>query len=461
MFRACIDETPFSTDVADVLFPHITGEAWHGDMVFLSTLRALAAPRIGDGRLDLEFNSTSNLDGLADVVREIPPNKLFVVELPTDEEEFYQRLSTTIPEASPEWGFVPNITKFYRKAFKAAGFINTAIKSAVVFTEQLDMRRMHYLQCAIVSLLPWIFTPENKITPEELNLLKSLRENTPDEYNRLLAGFASRYDFRSAGIRAKLAGFETRADRLQLESKKSNMETFRRRIDEYNERIRHELQNMHDTEIQILGLKAKIERNSGEGGELMEYFLANSFLTLEETNDNTIVFDARGYLEYFDTDYAAACIDNENSDLYRRLPSDISRIDAANLFRKIFIDREIRIRFCAGYSFDLRGEVRGLDHHSFGYECSGYMPNPHIHYHHCLGDYRPAINELLEQREYIGAIEQCTASARSLNLHDGVVTDEFIRDFYKETTPAFIELPDGKVVTTRDAVKYLKTQEEA
>ncbi len=59
----------------------------------------------------------------------------------------------------------------------------------------------------------------------------------------------------------------------------------------------------------------------------------------------------------------------------------------------------------------------------------------------------------------IGAVEQCIASAKSLNFHDSPVMGAFMRKFYSRDTKPFIELPDGTLVTAYDAVKWIKEQE--
>ena len=107
----------------------------------------------------------------------------------------------------------------------------------------------------------------------------------------------------------------------------------------------------------------------------------------------------------------------------------------------------------------LDGEFDGQRHECYGYEYDGYMPNPHIEYHRCLGNYRETLTELMRNHEYIGAIEQCIASSRSLALND-ISAEEGIRDLFKNDARKCVELPDGKVVTAREAVKYLKAAEE-
>lgn len=90
------------------------------------------------------------------------------------------------------------------------------------------------------------------------------------------------------------------------------------------------------------------------------------------------------------------------------------------------------------------------------------MGNPHINEYSCMGGYSKTINELLSRRDYIGAIEQCVASCKSLNWGDHTVMCAFMRTFFSDNSVArCIELPDGKVVNAKEAIKWLEEQDKA
>ena len=82
-----------------------------------------------------------------------------------------------------------------------------------------------------------------------------------------------------------------------------------------------------------------------------------------------------------------------------------------------------------------------------------------------MGNYSRTINECLRNRNYIGALEQSIASCKSLNFCDSPVMSEFMRQMYGLTDTTLtnnrcIELPDGRVVTPKEAIEYLKSQKE-
>ena len=88
------------------------------------------------------------------------------------------------------------------------------------------------------------------------------------------------------------------------------------------------------------------------------------------------------------------------------------------------------------------------------------MPNPHIDYHECLGDYEELINDAIIQNDYIYAISQCIASCYSLSFHDYTVMSKFMENIYgiREGKNNCLELPDGTVTNPVSAIKWLKKQ---
>lgn len=135
------------------------------------------------------------------------------------------------------------------------------------------------------------------------------------------------------------------------------------------------------------------------------------------------------------------------------------------LMTAIFLDNTLKIKFCAAYKFDLRGTVYACSNYDFGQYGVNHMPNPHINIHSCLGNYQRTINNILKDKNYIGAVEQCIASCKSLNFGDSIVMQEFMDELYginnRGDSDVFIELPDGTMVNPKDAVKWLKEQEGA
>lgn len=482
MFKSSVTQTPFTTDAANAYFTNITGGSFGYDRTFLATLRALLAPRMQEGEsINLIFgasNITSSQVGsnsVRAVVTSIcgsyyldTPGQIIIHSLKADQASnmaCFKVIESDFTSIYEGYHRLDKLQVFYRKSFTVDCYINPDLKSVIVFVDGLDNKKMHYLQVSILAMLPWYFDPAKGMTEDEMALVYSLRETSPDKYNECLAKIVEQYDFKSARIRQLLAGFETRYERLECDRVRNEITHIDANIESYNQQIGEYLKQRNEKCIRLMGLETKIASNDDGDSEIMEYFIRNPNLVLEDVSDSDMYFCTKGYLEYYDPDMAERAIRNKRSFAYKYgFASHEQNIEKAQrLLSEIFLEENprLRIRFCAAYRFSLNGSVRAMDGHDFGYELTGYMPNTHINDFRCLGDYNTAINTLLQRRDYIGALEQCIASCKSLNWNDGPVMEKFMQKFWANNgAPRCIELPDGKVVNAKEAIQWLEEQDK-
>lgn len=478
MFKQSISSTMLTSDAANIFFPNITGEMYGSDHTFLATLRALAAPRLPEGEsVHLSFGRS---DYSAAVVSETSARRMveiicknmnlgngqiYVHDLANREEENnianIELLKRQFCEVFAGWQPLDKISVFYQKSFKVICFINPELKSVALFVERLNLQKLHYLQMSTLAFLPWYFDAEHGIEEIELEMLKSLRERSSAKYESYIAEISKRYDFETGRIRQLLDCFETKFEKMECDRVKRDISDVDRNIKDIDRQFADLLKQRNDLCIKLLGLERRIE----EGGqsELMDYFLCNRKLVLENVDGICMYFAVRDYLSYFDEDAAASYINNKNSYFYRSCNSSMTKDGMQKLLTAIFIEQTIRIRFCAAYRFNMNGSVSAQYNHEFGPECNGYRPNPHINRYECMGNYKRTINEALTRRDYITALEQCVASAKSLNLHDSTVMNTFISQFTDNGGSSYkaIELPDGSVVSPKEAIKWIEAQEAA
>lgn len=477
MFKQSVNATMLTSNDANIFFPNITGDSYGSDCTFLATLRALVAPRLPDGEtVRLSFGRS---DYTAASVSETPAKRMvekvcdqmvvekgriYVHSLCNREEANnvanIELLKRCFCETYSGWQFLDKISVFYQKSFKVICFVNPELKSTALFVEQLNLQKLHYLQMSTLAFLPWYFDAAHGIEEIELELLKSLRERSSEKYEGYITEISKKYDFEAGRIKRLLTGFETKYEKIECDRVKRDISNVDNQIKDLDRRFAEQIKKRNDLCIRLLGL----ERRIAEGGqsEIMDYFLCNRRLVLEEVSNTSMSFGVRDYLSYFDEDAARSYIDNDSSYFYRNCGS-MSKNGMKKLLTAIFIDQTIKIRFCAAYYFDMNGTVSAQYHHRFGPEFNGYKPNPHIDNFECLGNYKRTINEALNRRDYITALEQSIASAKSLNFHDGVVMDNFVGQFTNNGGSQYkaIELPDGSVVSTREAIKWIEEQEAA
>ena len=472
------------SQAANSVFQNIYGQDYRDDYTFLSTLRALLAPRMKEGETIYLCFEHSNYDTCTisnnearRVIRAIHnidyygSGSIVIHSFNSTKSEDNLTAMTLIQskfcDTHNGWQRLDKITDFFRKTFSCLCFVNSESRKVVIFVDSLNIKIMHYLQCAIFAFLPWYFNPEDGVTADEMELIQSLREKTPDKYEECIAKIAAQYDFRAMHIRESLAGFETRFEKREREMTRESINNIIRQIGRLEDSIADYFRQKREQEIKLLGLETKIESCKDEDSEIMEYFLCNKKLVIDNVDEYTMAFATRDYLMYFDEDLAKTVIDNERSYVYRldgyTCNEYIKAEDMKKLMYAIFIDQTLKLRFCSAYSFELGVRVRGISGYNYGFEFKDYMPNPHIDQYSCIGNYEMAINNCIKNNDYIGALEQSIASCKSLNFGDSTVMKEFMRRMYGidgYSHNRCIETPDGKVLTPKEAVAWMKAEEE-
>ena len=481
MFRAIIESTPFTSDAANDFFKNIKGDNFGNDVSFLATLRALVAPRMqNDESITLRFSTSSYS---AEQIASVPATKAvqaictymtsydnsitltyFSNNIQEDNFANMELIKSTFCSVYKGWHRLEKITEFFRKTFYVLCFVKPDTKQVYLFTENLDIRKYHYLQCSIFAFLPWYFDPEKGVAPEEMELIKSLREKTQEKYQDCITNLAEKYDFRSAKIRKLLAGFETRYEQQEVVKMQESINEYINYIESLNVEIAEKLKRKRDCEIRLLGLETKIAAGSDES-EIMEYFLTNNKLILCDVDNQSMTFIAKDYLTFFDEEMAETLIKNHNSYIYMPRNRRCNRLipeEDMEMFLRAVIVRKVKIKFCAAYRFSFTGGVQALQSYHYGSDCRDCTPNPHTDRYSCMGNYLQAINELLVDNNYIMAIEQCIASCKSLNFGDSPVMSEFMSRLYgiseRDVNIRCVELPGGSVVTPKDAIDFLKAE---
>ena len=475
MFKTEISSSPMMNEPANTLMNNIRGDRFMGDCSFIVTMRSLLYNRVPKDESIIFKVSRSDYTAedvgrtrKRDMVKNICNHNGQIGNKGTFALHYFSNMNNAYNTACfnviaeefentyPGYKKLELITVFYKKAFPVVCFINEELKSVALFVEQMDYRRFHYLQCAILPMVPWYFDKAAGITPEEKALVESLAGNSPDVYKDCVAKIYETFDFRSELIRQQLGGFELRFIKDALDASEGQYRDIAARIADFNRRLDEELAKMTDMNFRISGMRQKLEEGKDDDSEIMEYFLRNKNLSLISCSGSRIDFIVRTKLEYFDPEMAEGAINNNNSLLYTR-GGRVGREDRKMLYKAIFLDGTISINVCAAFQLSIGGGVNARGHYNFGEDFNNCMPHPHIDEYSCMGDYTRIINELMQRHDYIMALEQCIASARSLNFADSTVLGYFIRVLMDEDDRArCLGLPDGRIVKPSEAVKWLK-----
>ena len=464
MFAQRIDNTPLSSDMANISLKRIyrTSPSVY-DNSLLVTARALLDPRIPEGETlfihEMVYNppeSKSPADAIKGHFEGYSTPYLIHCIVSRMGDETLEVLRDKFCKMYEGFERLDAVTVFFKRAFNILCFVNKEKKQAVLFTERLDIRKYHYMQCAILSFMPWYFNPEDGVSDDEMALINSLRSNSVGDYIDAIEKISQRYDFRTMFIKTKLDGFEKVFERRELEAARQSYERVVNKINSYSAEISNLLQDKSEYEARIFGLKYKIEEESDS--EIMEYFIRNKRLVLQYVQDNNITFAVKDYISYFDEDIIMKLLNNKNSFMY--MPN-IPKEDLELFFKEAFIEESIKIRTCASYALRVPGGVQAISNGDFSdSQFINCIPNAHINRYSCLGNYLITINEAITNGDYITAIEQCVASCKSLNFSDAVVAEDFVGTLFRGNAPRCVELPDGRCVTAKKAIEWLKEGNE-
>ena len=487
MFRNSIRNTSLVSEGANDFFNGIVeGNAYLGDLTFLSTLRGIVYPRMREGeRIILNISSSNEKKGYLErydlgtleETAEFHPGfwggpdvthiglHVFDASSEEDNDAWLEWVEEKLLPAHEKWEKLPRVTAFFQKinGFKCICICDQESHNVMLYVKNLTMQRYHYMQCGILAYLPWYFNKEDGISPEEMEMIEGLRVKDPAAYLESCRKFAARLDLETARVKKLLGDIETRLDRETVENLKNSIQSKRTDIQRYQDAIAGFLNDIRKLEIQYEGLRVKIA--SGEAGSgIMDFFLMNkNALHLNRVDGNSICVQVTAYCDFYDEDLAEKVIDNKRSFVYRNTEGRIPADDIEALMRAIFIDRKIRLRFCAEYQVDLNNRVRPRGGASFleGIK-ETYMPNPHINQYNCIGNYDRIMTEYMSRGDNVGAITQCIASCGSLNFSDATVMEYFmgcIAGRHEVNIKAF-ELPDGTIVDPKGAIEWLKKEDK-
>lgn len=491
MFRTPVLNTPFVGDFTDAFFSQITGESYQGDVSFLSTMRALLTPVIPkDGKINLRFVSSpqfkaKDVNDKNEFVTNVIPvtvhrGDFVVYNLRSDADAVGVAIAAIrelFPKSHKGFREVQLVAEFYSGSFPCICFANEKEQSVIYFVGRLNMRSMHYLQASIPVPLTWFIPEIKKTTFDEdswalINRLATMEKeeggaivnNGADEYVAILERMVKKYDIERGRLTVILNDFEKNAQQKEIDNLRGNINQIDRQINQYMDAISDQLKHKDDLTVRIWGLEHKIETLEGES-ELLDYFLSNKALYLESVNGTCLTFSVGTYLTYIDPAALSKIMGNTRSAVHSFADNynSISAEDMCRLLTASLIDGKIRMRMCAAYSLDIGGGgiVHALSGHCYPSRFDSYMRNIHIDRAACLGSYSTPIVQALRSANYVGAIEQCVASAMSQNVLESVTFNRLLERIYDKSYPHrnCFELPDGKVVSPEDAIKWLKEQE--
>ena len=497
MFAKELDSLSLASDIADELFPNITGAMYGRDQTFIATLRALLHSRITpEDRVRMYYTSKratvrdterfgkkgskylkycfEGLDTLAD---EASTGILHVHSVrATTEEDLkagfeYVDNDTTLTEQGYE--LMADLQHFMEQPkikIPARFYIHKERRNTVVVVANIDIKRWHFIQAMIPRYFPWFFA-EKPIAEEDAALIKSLNNRYAPDYENAIENFAKKFDFRAAKLRKILKDFETGLDRGKLDQVRREIRNLKTKIEEYERCISDYFVRMDGFRVEEVGLQARIAQHKpDEESEMMQFFMCNKGLHLVNADFTNFEFIVATTISNYDPDLFEKLIRKkptsafyrhyENGRAYENKEMTDDRIEL--LMRAILGEERLKLRVCAAYRMDFRtASVRALSGYDYSYNMphyKDYTPNQHIHHYACLGNNDGTIRRSLRDHDYVAAIVACMSSAKNMNLTESNTITWFMQEIMRPTVGRIIEMPDGSIMTPLDAAKWLEEE---
>ena len=197
-------------------------------------------------------------------------------------------------------------------------------------------------------------------------------------------------------------------------------------------------------------LDDRIGAMSQDVDDIMDFLSSNKSVSVGVEN-NALMLDVTGPLTNFDPDAYRVIRDRPYAHFQKNIVG--SQEDALLFFDALFLEESIKVNICARYILDPRSGVRG----KISSVTQSAIPNPHIQYHQCLGQYAADMQAALSKSDFVGLISLCIASGLSLNIPESPTCGRFVKDVSGGSHRAVL-LPTGETVSYKKAVAWLKQQ---
>lgn len=477
MFGERIMSTPLCDPEADEFFKQIqksglSGYAWY-DETFISTLRYLLYSRIKEEEniyiihssgvnVKLPRDSHSGEDtttAQSKIVIRNMSDSHSLNEFKNNDKCYKYLLREGYREQKDLSLFVKN-----KCHVDSLIFINKNFKSTVIFVNGITLKAWHLMQSLIPRLVPWFFE-ETPLTEDEKQFLYTLSTNPDaDAYKNYLCNFASKLNLRDSRIKRLLKDFESKRKEKEIGELELKIISFQNEIDRILERYKHLIHDIEDAATRKDGLKFQLENSKDIDSELINYLTCNKHVNLHRVTDMTVEIGVTTTLENYDPDLYDRMSKNRNSAIFKCYPVTELTFSEEET-RKRFLDAifgddpVLKIKIKAGFELDFVGKSVYPIESPVEYE-NDYLYNPHLRIHHCIGNNRPEINQCLINSDYVGAIEQCIASAKNMNFAEGSMTvSPFFRWLFNKNCEKVILMPDGTSKTPKEAYEWLMTEE--
>lgn len=477
MIRDIIQTTALTSDIADIGFwGRIEGQPYRQDQSLTAVARALFGHRLEDCEsISIVFDQhygSNDFDASFLKYLTLPTGRLHVVAVSVGSDNL-EKWMQPAREALKDSGLfeIEGLEAWFAASSKTNALIYTdqpydpkIPKSptdntrTLIIMENMNVQRWHQIAAILPRLFNHWFTKQ-PLTDRDRQLLNALTGSTLDQFLSLIEEYAAEYDFRSQIIRDLLGDFEVKYAKERGSALERTTSDLDNRIKDYFDQIGDLTRQKDGLLAQLWGYQNQADKATEP--QTMNFFLANKNLYLCSASADALEFYAAAWLTNWDPEQADVTFAKEHCTSWYEYNNrwDIPNEDALLLYKAIFLEETVKVRFWSHYRLALRGEspmgiIKGGNPHNAIHNA---LPNPHHHYHACGGSNSMYVARCIQDHDIIGAIEQCISATAGLNLIEHISYQYFEKELFDPANGKVVYLNDtGEFVTTKEAIQHLK-----
>lgn len=480
MISVNISETPFmrayynSSDrtradrVKDAYFSNIRTcfqyrDTLYTDVTLPSVIRAMVKPRIPEDKTFLIFDDrNAAFTNIQDTARYygLSADYILCFQYWLDQERKEAVLRENYNTA--EYTAFPMIEKAIRvKTGEIVYIRKDTAGNVIVMCDTVSYKVMRLLSVFIAILYPEIFDEEHPLTDEERTALGYIVfDDNQTRFYSAMQALLEHFDIEDKGIEEELHGLTQKLNNQQIAVLQASLN---QQIEAMNHQWNRYLQEQEEYMRIDRQLESARQANNGSDkeDELIAYLRNNhDRIVLDDIRDDgTISFWTKTVLTNYSQDEYEMCVANDSRlfmyktpDLYRASePLDAIRFAYDRFFGD---DPAYAINMVGYYQLNIQNghantirNFRTVD----AVMSNNYLPNPHLYYYSCLGDYGRYIAQYLANHDVIGAMEQCLTSTASIHFAENITAEKLVQDLWRRSGTFITRFSDNKRLSFMDA----------
>lgn len=474
MFENSIIFSDFFGSAADTMFRRISGCRYDDDVSFITTLRALLMNRLPEDKTLQFFTRNVSLSDtdpavFSENLGSTAEDTLLLMNcftdiLDSDEESAANEAKFRSIPVPQNWRELEDVTAFFAQKMSCRVFLCEEKRISVVLVHDMNLKKMHLVQCVIPKLIPWYFE-QSRLSVLERELLLSLKERYSHKYLQALSCIADSEEFK----RLKIASMISNLKRRSLENKRQStvclIQTMRDKIASFEEQIAKLNEEINEENYKLNGIMVSINEGTFSDDSFVQFVSSNRDVEIISTEQRGFTIAIRGYLDIFDPEAYETLAANRASWYWDAAGSGVfARREAKKLvLDSIFgSDPMFKIKTSGVFALDIEHRsVHAKRYFTLSDRYDDCFPNPHLYLHSCMGGYSTLVREALKRGDLVDALTHCISSTHSVNVTESASFRHVCETLFDQDREACLEGPDGKLYTAAEAYEYLTRQNES